>query len=64
MLSISAPATWPEHPPAVLLVRGALAVVAVALCLVVAGCAVHLKAVLGTLLRDSGAVFSQVTLAC
>lgn len=56
--------TWPEHPPAVVLVRGTLAVVAVALRLVVAGFAVHLEAVFGTLLRGSGAVFSQVALAC
>lgn len=55
--------TWPEYPPAVLLVRGTLAVVAVALRLVVAGLAIHLEAVFGTLLRGSGAVLSQVTLA-
>lgn len=58
------PVTWPEHPPAVLLVRGTLAVVAVALRLVVAGLAVHLEAVLGALLRGSGAVLGQVALAC
>lgn len=56
--------TWPEQPPAVLLVCGTLAVVAVALRLVVAGFAVHSKAVFGTLRRCSGAVISQVTLAC
>lgn len=56
--------TWPEQPPAVLLVCGTLAVMAVALRLVVAGFAVHLKAVLGTLCRRSGAVISQITLAC
>lgn len=57
------PVTWPEHPPAVLLVRGTLAVVAVALGPVGAGFAVHLEAVFGTLLRSSGAVFGQVALA-
>lgn len=62
--SPAGPVTWPEHPPAVLLVRGALAVVAVSLRLVVAGLAVHLEAVVGTLLRGSGAVFGQVALAC
>lgn len=61
---VCGPLTWPEHPPAVLLVRGTLAVVAVALRLVVAGFAVHLEAVFGTLLRGSGAVLRQVTLAC
>lgn len=56
--------TWSKQPPAVVLVRGTLAVMAVARCLVVAGFAIHLKAVFGTLLRGTGAVFSQVTLAC
>lgn len=56
--------TWSKQPPAVVLVRGTLAVMAVARCLVVAGFAIHLKAVFGTLLRGTSAVFSQVTLAC
>lgn len=56
--------TWPEQPPAVLLVCGTLAVVAVALRLVEAGFAVHLKAVFGTLRWRSGTVISQITLAC
>lgn len=52
--------TWAKQPPAVLLVGGTLAVVAVALGLVVAGFAVHLEAVVGAVLRRSRAVFRQV----
>lgn len=40
--------TWSKQSPAVLLMCGALAVVAVALRLIVAGFAVHLKAVFRT----------------
>lgn len=40
--------TWAEQPPAVLLVCGTLAIVAVALGLVVAGFAVHVEAVVRT----------------
>lgn len=42
--------TWSKQPPAVLLMCGTLAVVAVAVCLVVAGFAVHLKTVFRTIL--------------
>lgn len=52
--------TWSKQPPAVLLGCGTLAIVAVALGLVVAGFAVHLEAVVGTVLRRSRAVFRQV----
>lgn len=45
-----------------LLVCGALAVVAVALLVVVAEFAVHLEAVFGAVLGRSGAVFRQVAL--
>lgn len=55
--------TWSKQPPAVLLVCGALAVVAVSLRLVEARFAVHLEAVFRTILRRSGAVFGQVAAA-
>lgn len=52
--------TLSKQPPAVLLVCGTLAIVAVALGLVVARFAVHLEAVVRTVLRRSRAVFRQV----
>lgn len=55
--------TWSEQPPAVVLMCGTLAIVAVALGLVVAGFAIHLKAVLRTILGRSRAILGQVTVA-
>lgn len=52
--------TWSKEPPAVLLVTGTLAVVAEARSLVVAGSAVHHKAVFWAIPRHAGAVLGQV----
>lgn len=60
LLNGSGYCTCSEQPPAVLLVCGALAVVAEALRLVEAALAIHLKAVFRTVPRHTGAVFSKV----
>ena len=54
--------TWSKQPPAVVAVCGALAVVAEALALVVAGLPVHHKALPGALLRQACAVLGKVAL--
>lgn len=58
--SVCSVCTWPKQPPAVVLVGGAAAVVAEALGLVVAGFAVHVEAVVGTVRGRPGAVLGQV----
>lgn len=55
--------TWSKQPPAVMLMCGALAIVAEAVNLIVARFAVHLKAIFRTVPRQAAAVFRKITVA-